>query len=368
MSRLKKILMLLGTYDPVTHRGIARAARDLGWHLNVSMLDSFQLPSRWDGDGIICSLTDNSKLVRFVVDSGLPAVDLSAWRTDVPMPRVSANNARIGRMAAEHFLAFGHHTFGWFCHRPNPVANARLHGFRRELRRRGRNPPAVCTGRKTQQHHTVKKWLDRIDKPAALFAYNDSDAAWLLSTCLEAGFRVPEDFAILGVDNNPLICEHLPVPLSSINHDHERIGYEGARLLDRIMAGEPRPPEFTTVDPTGITLRASSDALATRDPLVLQAMEVMQEQLRRPRSVAEIARALGVSRRTLETRFQAELGCSPHAKRMELRLARAARWLTDSDLPVEDIAAQCGFSHAPHLCRLFKQHYLTTPLAYRKTH
>jgi LacI family transcriptional regulator len=367
MSSIKKVLMLLGNYDPFTHQGIARAARDLGWHLNVSMLNSFQIPSQWSGDGIICSLTDNKKLERFVLESKLPCVDLSAWRTDLNFPRVSADNERIGRMAAEHFCAFGHRAFGWFCHQPNPVANARLNSYTDELVRRGFPPPVCFSGRETQDSLKVEQWLSELEKPSALFVYNDSDAAWLMTNCLEAGYRVPEEFAILGVDNNPLICEHLPVPLSSINHDHERIGYEGALLLNQIMAGRPPENEFVYIEPAGVTLRASSDALATGDPLVRKAVSYLQEHLREPVSTPDVAAALGVSRRTLELRFKTALGCSPHSKLTELRLTRAAGLLADSRKPVEEISALCGFCHGPHLCRVFKQQYGVPPLAYRKS-
>jgi len=367
MDSVKKVLMLLGTYDPVTHQGIARAARDLGWHLNVSMLNSFQVPALWSGDGIICSLTDNRKLERFIVASGLPCVDLSEWRTDLKFPRVSADNERIGQMAVEHFCAFGHRSFGWFCHQQNPVAKARCQSYTHELQERGIASPARFSGKQTQDRQKMENWLSRIEKPAALFAYNDSDAAWLMSNCLEAGYRVPEDFAILGVDNNPLICEHLPVSLSSINHDHERIGYEGSLLLDRIMAGKPLENEVITIEPTGVTLRASSDALATSDPLVRKAVSYLQEHLRESIGTLEIAASLGISRRNLEMRFQKALACSLHQKLVELRLIRAATLLAESAKPVEDVAALCGFCHAPHLCRVFKEKYGLPPRAYRKS-
>ncbi|HKL22995.1 MAG TPA: helix-turn-helix domain-containing protein, partial [Tichowtungia sp.] len=213
----------------------------------------------------------------------------------------------------------------------------------------------------------MKKWLSELEKPAALFAYNDSDAAWLMTNCLEAGYRVPKDFAILGVDNNPLICEHLPVSLSSINHDHERIGYEGALLLNQIMAGKKPVNSIVTIEPAGVTLRASSDALATGDPLVRKAVSCLQEHLRERLSIPDVAAALGISRRTLEMRFENALGCSPHSKLVELRLLRAETLLTDGRKPVEEIAALCGFCHGPHLSRVFKQTYGMPPLAYRKT-
>jgi LacI family transcriptional regulator len=368
MVKIKKVLMLLGNYDPDTHCGIARAARDQGWHLNVSMLNSFQVPVQWNGDGIICSLDNNKRLEQFILKSGLPCVDLSEWRTDLPIPRVSADNKRIGQLAAEHFCAFGHRSFGWFCHQQNPVAEARFLSFKAELIKRGITAPSRLVGKRAQEPGKIEQWLSGMETPSALFAYNDSDAAWLMSNCMEAGYRVPEDFSILGVDNNLLICENQAVPLSSINHNHERIGYEGAQLLEQIMSGEKPNEEILYIEPTGVSLRASSDALAASDPLVRQAISYLLEHLREPIGTTEVAAAIGTSRRNLEIHFKKALGTSVHKKLVELRLKRAEALLLDSNKAVEDIASLTGFCHAPHLCRVFKNHYSQSPLAYRKEH
>lgn len=368
MDKIKKVLMLLSNYDPDTHRGIARAARGLGWHLNVSMLNSFQIPVHWHGDGIVCSLDNNKKLEHFVTGSGLPCVDLSVWRSDLPIPRVSADNRRIGQLAAEHFCSFGHRSFGWFCHQHNPVAEARFQSYKTELAKRGIAPPARLVGKRTQNLHDITQWLAGMPVPSALFAYNDSDAAWLLTNCIEAGYRVPEDFAILGVDNNPLICEHQPAPLSSINHDHERIGYEGALLLEQIMRGIPPEQTIIYIEPTGVTLRASSDLFAVGDPVVRQAVAYLLKHMRQSIGTAEVATRLNISRRSLEMRFREALNCSIHKKLTELRLKRAAALLRETTDTIEDIASLTGFCHAPHLCRVFKKHHKQSPRAYRKTH
>ena len=356
--------MLLSNYDPETHRGIARAARDLGWHLNISMLNSFQTPEHWRGDGIVCSLDSNRKLERLVVDSGLPCVDLSGWRSDLDIPRVCGDNRVIGELAVEHFCSFGHRAFGWFCHQQNPVAIERFKSFRKELTRRGKAAPSPLIGRRTQDTAEIKKWLEKLERPAALFAYNDNDAAWLLSGCIELGYRVPQDFSILGVDNNRLICEHQPVPLSSVNHDHERVGFQGSLMLDAIMSGKATENLF--IRPSGVTLRASSDMLATTDYVVREVLNMMQEQLHKPIGAPELAVAFGVSRRNMEMRFKQALGASIHNKLIELRLERARALLVSSDSPIEDIAARTGFCNSPHLCRSFKKEYGLPPSAYRK--
>lgn len=265
-------------------------------------------------------------------------------------------------------MAYGHKNFGWFCHQQNNVSEIRFTKFKETLNNHGLPSPKRFVGKKTQNQQQAEEWLEGLDRPCALFAYNDNAAAWLMNICLSAGYRIPEDFAILGVDNNPLICDYLPVPLSSVNHDHERIGYEGALLLDRIINGKASPIAVQYINPNGITLRASTDALAVSDPIIREALLWMQEHLREPIGTNEIAEVFGLSRRSLEMRFQAALKTSIHKKLVELRLKEAERMLCGTDRKIEDIAALTGFCHAPHLCRAFKKEFGCSPLAYRKAH
>lgn len=356
--------MLLGSYDQEQHRGIARAASEYGWHLDISLLKTFKLPGRWRGDGIICSLNNNDRLAQFVIEAGLPSVDLSMWRKDVPLPRVAADNRAIGSLAAEHFLEYGHRHFRWFALGRNPVGQARWLGFRERLGEEGLKVTQLA-GKQTEDPMEVERLLVKLDNPTAIFTQSDLDAAWLLNVCLQAGLNVPEEIAILGVDNNTLICENQPVPLSSINHDLEGVGYAGACLLNALMSGK-KTAEPSLISPNGVTTRESTDALAVADPMVRKALGYMEDNIQRSFSVSEIASALHLSRRQLEYRFRAALNKGVHQKCLEIRVKKVENLLKQTQESVEEITAMTGFANAPHLSRVFKEVYGMPPHRYRK--
>ncbi len=362
----RTILMALGSYDSRTHEGIASAARDFGWFLDISLMKTLEIPSRWSGDGILASLNRNRRLENLVRQSKIPIVDLSVWRSDLRMPRVVADNHEIGRLAARHFLENGHTSFGWFARRMNPVWEERLEGYRGEL---GPKPIAVA-GLKQPDAGIAEEggdWMRQLSRPTAFFCPSDEEAANLLAICIRMEIRVPDEIAILGVDNNSLICENQPTTLSSINHDLFRVGYEGARLLERLMCGETVAEESVVrISPEGLTVRESTDALAVKDPVVRKALESMRAEPGVRIGVAELAGRLGIGRRDLERRFRVSIGQTPHQRWRELRLAAARRQVESGQESMEDIAATCGFSNGPHFSNRFRERFGCTPLEWRR--
>jgi LacI family transcriptional regulator len=199
--------------------------------------------------------------------------------------------------------------------------------------------------------------------PTAIFCQNDFAAAWILNRCLEEGWQVPEEFAILGVDNNPLICDLQPIRLSSVNKDFATIAYEGCLLLQKMMQGKKAPNEVHLLQPGGIAVRASTDAMAVADPLVRDVLHYMESNLRKPFGAAELAGLFNISEAALQKRFRKSLHTTIHKKLMDMRLQRAAHLVTSTEAPVEEIAAMTGFCNAPHLTRGFKQRHGLPPPA-----
>jgi len=199
-----------------------------------------------------------------------------------------------------------------------------------------------------------------------VFAFNDYDASSVIDACNAHNMAVPDDVAVLGVDNNELVCTCSSVPISSVNHDLERIGYQAARLLDRLMDGGKSPSGNILIPPRGITVRQSTDTMAINNQVLRKALLFVRNNFNRRFTVDDVAADSGVSRRTLENLFRWELQRSIHAEILRTRLNHARDYLLNTKNRVTDIAARTGFCHPQHLNNSFKHVYALTPLKYRR--
>lgn len=376
-SSRRSVLLLLGTYNVDAHAGIARFASEHGWHLNADMARIPVIPRGWTGDGIITGLGEWEDPVRFVLaqeQARTPIVDIYQMRPDIALPRVAGDHALVGKQAAEHFLEGSWRHFGWFARANHHVATLRREGFERALADRGYTSRWIGRDlRFSLKGYSSDKLLAAVGaellagpKPEAVFAFNDFDAAFLMDACHRVGLTVPDDVAILGVDNNPLVVNAVQPRLSSVKLDFQRIGYEAASLLHRLMDGSSPPTESLLIAPRGVAGRESTDTTAVHHPVVRKTLSTMKVRLRESLGVEDLARAAGCSRRTLETLFQKELRRSVHRTLLEIRLREARHLLQTTNDTVESIAADTGFCHAPHLYREYKRWTGLTPRAWRK--
>lgn len=357
--------MVLGSYDQSAHEGIARYAGQHGWHLNVSVLKDFQLPEHWQGDGIITSLNNSRQLEDFVLGAGVPTVDLSIWREEIELPRVAADNPAIGRLGAEHFIGLGHKHCAWFGLASNPATRARYMAYRDTLMEAGIDCIRLDTV-SPQDAAYITERLKELPKPMAIYTKSDYDSAWIANLCYDAGLRVPDDISILGADDNPLICERQWVTLSSVRYDLSRIGYEGAAMLDELMQGKSLENRLRLIPPDGISVRQSTDALAVTDELIREVLRFLQDNLRLTIGTDAMADKFGISRRSLELRFRAQMHRSIREHLIHLRIEEAKRQLQNTREPIETIAALTGFCNAPHFSRTFKQLVGRSPSQFRK--
>jgi LacI family transcriptional regulator len=314
--------------------------------------------------------------VAFVRAAPMPVVDLSLIRHEVLLPRVLGDHHLIGCLGAEHFLERGFRHFAWFSTLEDAVTRLRLRGFNETLVRAGfqsecwvfRLRPGARQDEWTAKRQFLEQRLRTIPKPAAVFCFRDADAANVLDACAKAELAVPEEVAILGTDNNLLVCESVRVPLSSVNHDLEGLGYEGAALLHRLMRGgrAPTPPKL--IPPRGITVRRSTDVLAVNHEPTRRALQFLQENYRRRIGAEEAATASGLSRRQLEQAFREHLGRSISDQLAFVRLLRAKELLARSTLSAADVAAQAGFNTPQYFNNVFRAATGLTPRRFRLRH
>jgi len=371
--RQKNILLVLGRYSHKTHKGVARFAGQHNWHLNAEMAYFGQIPHSWRGDGIITLLDHHTELADFIKAATAPVVDLSIIREDIPLPRVSGDHYRIGCLGAEHFLQIGFRNFVWFSTTDDAAAQLRWNGFSQTLKKD--QCTAQCWNFSMPVNSPVDEWATKRDylrdrlkatpKPVGVLAFRDADAVNVFDACAEAGLSVPEDVAILGTDNNELICESVGVPLSSINHDLESLGYAGASLLHRIMNGESVPKVPRLIAPQGITVRRSTQVLAINDMATRRAVQFILKNCHQRITSNDVTQASGLSRRQLDQSFRKHLNHSVSEHLAISRLFHARELLLYSDLTIGDVANRSGFNTPQYFNLAFHKEFGITPRDFR---
>lgn len=371
----KNVLLLVHPVYPPRLQGIARFAREHGWYLTIADRLS-RLPRGWTGDGALATLRGDDETLAFVRDlrrRRIPVVDLTLDRPDVRLPRVSGDHAAFGRAAARHFQEKGFRHAAWYSTVWTNVHALRFGGFAEawsgEPPRRwvlAENVPARDFDDWNVFTRRLGDHLRAAPRPLAVLTYDDADAARLLAAARAADLNVPDDVAVMGIGNDTVICENQPVPLSSVGHDLERNGYEGAALLDRIMNGEPAPARPVLIPPNGIVARRSTDTVAAANPAIRQALHYIHAHLADPFGAPEIATELGLSRVRLDRLFAAELGHSVGKEILARRLAEAKRLLADDGLTIAQVAARTGFCTPAYFTNTFRRETGIPPRAWRK--
>jgi LacI family transcriptional regulator len=202
--------------------------------------------------------------------------------------------------------------------------------------------------------------------PLGIFCYNDCVAADIVDACIEAGIQIPGQVAVLGVDNDPVICDCVQVPLSSVRHDLEGMAYEAAALLDSLINGEPPPKVPKRISPKGVVTRKSTEVLAVENPKVGAALSYIQGNFSRGNlSVDDVVAQVRLPRRSLERAFRTELQRTMLHEILRVRMDHAQKLLETTGLSITDIAAQSGFASLNHFFRVFHGRTGMTPRAFR---
>ena len=328
--------------------------------------------SRWKGDGIIARI-ETDEIARAMTRTRLPVVDVSAARHLPDIPWVETDDEEIARIAAEHLMERGFRNLAFCGDSGFNWSIWRQQHFQRIVSEAGgkchvhestpRNDKSYSWNR---EKRLLTNWLKRLPRPVGIMACYDIMAQKLLDVCRDLDIAVPEEVAVIGVDNDRLLCDLANPPLSSVICNTRRTGFEAASLLDRMMAGEHVGPESVLVEPLGVEARQSTDILAIDDPDVAAAVRYIRENAMSGINVGDVLRHVPLSRRILESRFQKILGRTPHQEITRLRIDRVRRLLTETDVPLSRIARLTGFQHDEYLSVAFKKAVGVSPSRFRQ--
>ena len=386
-QRLPRVALLIEssrTYGRGILRGIARFAHVHGpWSFFAVERDLHggvpPMLATWRGDGIIARIENRGMAAR-LRKLRCPLIDVLG-QTDFPdIPSFDTDAVAVAQLAVNFFLKAGFQHFAYVGYPGIPFSDKRRLAFGRFLQEQGYSlrvlPHASVDGRPKHiqaieregisAEGMIARWLQQQPRPLAVLACNDVRAQQVLNACREHGLRVPDQIAVMGVDNDDVLCALCEPPLSSIEPDAERLGYEAAEMLAGMMNGHCTVPVRTQIPPARLIERVSTDMVAIEDPITVQAVRFIRDNIGRGIAVKDVMAHVQRSRTDLEQRFRVALKSSIRREILRLRLDRVSSLLRETNLNLADIAQRSGFSSAAHLCRLFQKRYHKSPTEYRK--
>jgi LacI family transcriptional regulator len=385
-SRPFKILAVTGRLEsPLVlsmTKGIHEVCRQRGWMLRQSVAELLtDSTAHWQPDAVIFMLCDPGSLRaeamegRVGISAGSDLIS-QGWTSVVPDDR------EIGRQGARHLIDRGFRRLAFFGYLRDPADNGRpawaverARGFAEEARAAdvsvteyGGAEDAV-TGQEQIVNfcpQLLARWLTELQKPVGILSACDRWAQNLAEKCHDLSFRIPEDVAVVGVDDIGVLCDTCNPPLSSVRIPWERMGRLAAEMAGDAIAGQALPPRLVVVPPDGISVRRSSDALAVDNPDVSAALNIILAHADRTLSVADILRQVPITQRRLERHFKKLVGRRMIDEIRRVHVERAKRLLIESDLPMPVIARRSGFLSSPALSIAFRRETGTTPSKFRR--
>jgi LacI family transcriptional regulator len=325
----------------------------------------------WEGDGIIARI-ENQDMADLIEKCGLPVVDISAANLISDIPWVETDDRAISLMAIDHLIECGFKSFGFVEVNFN-WSKWRGEYFEEALTRKGFQCNCLHLAGKSNltwedEQKEIEAWLKEIPKPIGIFASYDLMGRQIIEACHRLGFMVPEEIAVLGVDNDPFICEICSPTLSSIIPNTQRTGYIAASLLEKMILKKEIEKLEYRIKPLGIKNRRSTDTIAIENRYISKAIHYIYENAQNGViNIKDILAFLPMSRRVFERTFENIVGRTPYKEMQRVRVNRIKELLHDTDLTLFDIAERAGFEHVSYMSYLFKRETGITPIQFRNS-
>ncbi len=354
MIKRRQILLMMAHYVPRIHKGVVDYARDAGWILNASMATNGRIPQYWHGDGVL-AITAHGRhdIADTIRKLNVPAVDMAETNL-LNLPNVCSDHEGIGRMAA-HFL-IGKGFWNVYLMGYNKLRNE---GFIDEMELHGRTVNPLT-------HEQVSDVLPNAPKPCVVMCMGDGTAICLLHMLGDLGIDVPGEIAVMGTGNRPLINELAPIPLTSVDNNQELRGFRAAKLLDRLLDGQPPPDEPILIPPKGVAERQSTGIIAVPHPAVAEALKIMREGWSPELTPELLATRCHISRRALDTAFVKHLSQTIDGELRRRRMDRAKSLLENTNDKMAFVAYDSGFTSPEHMYQTFVRELGVSPKAYRE--
>lgn len=383
-TRRRRILLVMPTgYSNERRAGVVRYATEANWildsrltaHLGEGDYSFYLATTEFDG----CLAMSTGHLKPPLEALTVPVVDMWHDHPEMICPRVLQDHHAVGRVGAQHLLERGFQNLLFYTHTVDRrVALIRQEGFmeaaKEEPTHRNIAVYELTWGRETpmEPHENRLTWLGRMlsqmKKPLGVMAVNDAVAAEVVDAAMLIGLKVPEDVAVVGVDNDPILTELGAIPISSVDNARERIGYEAAALLDRMIDGETPPTEPVLIPPAGVVLRQSTEVVAVDDVNVGKAARFIRDHFREPISVNDVAAKCFLSRRRLQDLFREALGHGMSEEILRQRLLCSQHLLTNTTNKIDRIARMSGFRSGMRMSKVYQRELGTTPQQYRQNY
>jgi LacI family transcriptional regulator len=370
-------------YNKSILKGITRYSKDHGpwtfckmptyYRETIGIDGILKWAKEWEADGIIGQFYNDEEVEKFT-QANIPVIaqDFKERFTDIP--NITGDYRETGRLGANYFLRKGFKNFAFYGFGNIVWSRERAEGFEKRIQEAGFNvhyyehkdPDAIDLW--YYKPSALSEWLKSLPKPIALMTCDDNQGHHIAEAAKHAGIRIPDEVAVLGVDNDEMVCELSDTPLSSIELDAEKGGYEAARLMEQMVEEKTCYGPDVIVKATQVVTRRSTDIFASKDKYIVNALKYIHGNLDKNLKVDQVLKEVPLSRRSLEKRFMLTTGYPVYEYIYNQRIEKFTQKLLETDMTIFEIALDLGLSDSKNIARQFKQVKGLTPMEYRKKH